>query len=77
MAIGQWIGRILRRRAAGPARPETEAERIRRYQAVLAGLGASRAEQARLWPRPVLRVIRGGRPDRDAGVNGDAGPSPR
>lgn len=76
MAIGQWFGRIFRRQAAGPVRPETERERIRRYQAVLAELGASRAEQARLWPRPVLRVIRGGRPSADADTDRMADPPP-
>lgn len=65
MAIRRWIGRIFGGRVARPPHPETEAERIRRYQAVLAEMGASRAEQARLWPRPALRVIEGGRVNAD------------
>lgn len=77
MAIGHWVGRIFGRRAARPVGPETELERIRRYQAVLAGLGASRAEQARLWPRPALRVIEGGRPDPDAAPDRTADAPPR
>lgn len=76
MGIGRWLRRIFGGQAARQAPPESEQDRIRRYQAVLGDLGASRAEQARLWPRPDLRVVQGGRtdPDRDPDRTADAPP---